>query len=45
MLSKNYRARVDGRVMSIIWDSYITPDDLKIALIIKFCTKNIEVFK
>jgi hypothetical protein len=44
-MSRNYRARVDGKILSIIWDRDITSEDLKAALIVKFCTKNIEVFK
>jgi len=44
-MSRNYRARIDGKILSVIWDCDITAEDLKVALIIKFCTKNVEVFK
>lgn len=43
--SRNWRAKVNGKGMAVIFPDPLNLYDVKVALIKRFCTQDVEVFR
>lgn len=43
--SRNWRAKINGKGMSVVWDSKISALSLSVILQGMFCTENVEVYQ